>query len=195
MIVNAEPDPLLDQPCLGFSVLTWLPANVQWQALQHELARRIPFPLALTPVARMHVSLQLLFPVRAEQSDKEGAWRSLEPEARRELRACADLSAFTLVFDELRVLERAIILVAREHEAVRAVRERFVSLLARANLPTPRHDIIHTTLARYRLGGCFEPPPLSIAATHVRIDSVRLVRERKYGLAEYDTLAAASLGP
>ncbi|MDB4990891.1 MAG: hypothetical protein JWN04_6069 [Myxococcaceae bacterium] len=193
MRVTAEADPLLDRPCLGFSVLAWLPRQPRWQALQGELARSVPLPLALTPSAQMHISIQLLIPVRAERGDKEAVWQTLDVEARRELRACAELSSFTLVFDQLRILERAIILVARENDVVREVRDRFVKLLARAHMPAPRHDIVHTTLARYRASGEFEAPQLRIETTHVRISSIHLVRERSYGLGDYDGLAQSTL--
>lgn len=193
MKLSSIADPLLDHPCLGFSVLAWLPADPRWQALQSALSQRIPLALWFTPLARMHVSLQLLIPVREQRDDKEASWRGLHVDARRELRECAKLPPFTLVFDELRVLERAIILVAREDDVVRTIRERFVALLARAHLPAPRHEIIHTTLARYRESGELVPPEVRIDPIHVRVHSLHLVRERSYGLGDYDELEQSSL--
>jgi hypothetical protein len=54
-------------------------------------------------------------------------------------------------------------------------------------------DIIHTTLARYRTSGSFEPPELCVEPVHVRIRELQLVRERRYGLGEHDELARCAL--
>jgi hypothetical protein len=55
--------------------LTWLTPNAGWLELQDELARRIPVPLALTEPSLLHVSIQLLIPVRDPRTDKEEAWQ------------------------------------------------------------------------------------------------------------------------
>jgi 2'-5' RNA ligase len=196
-------DDIWGQPCLAYHVQPHLSPDTQaaFERLQQAIAGRWPDPLHLCPKHGLHVTVYALITVKAS-FDKEAYWGRIAEPCRALLeQICAGHEAIELHFDRLRVTDVAIIATAREKTGlIEAIRNRIAEIIPPPPGREPlRYDLIHTTLARYRVSS--DVPislvdsvgdlPVSITAP---VSRIKLIRETLFPCLVRDELAGFPLG-
>jgi hypothetical protein len=195
-------DDIWGQPCLAFHVQPHLSAETQASLgkLQEAVAARWPHPLYTAPPEALHQTLYALANVK-DRFDKEGYWRSIaEPCGEILDSLCQDYGPIELTYSRLKVTDTAIIAVATETSGlIEAIRHRIAELIPPpAGLRPMRYNLIHSTLARYRVSAeipdetiaAIESLPVSVKAP---VDRIKLVRETLFPCMEHDELRSFPL--
>jgi hypothetical protein len=182
-------DELWGKPCLAYNLQLEIEDGPSGALVdvQRALTRLLSVPLLLTPRETLHVSLFALVYVHWQAPDREAYWsRIAEPTGDLLTELCRTLPPVQLRFGGLRVTERAIFALASEPCAtISTLRQQLAELLHTPDVPRPRHDIVHTTLARFaapttldlEVVKAVQALPLDIYVTQ---GSARIVRELVY---------------
>jgi hypothetical protein len=197
-------DDIWGRPCLAYHVQPDLGAEARTSlaALQQRVAVYWPDPLHLCPVDALHVTIYALVPVEGD-FDKEGYWRSIAEPCRVLLDdLCRGHGPLELRYFRLKVTDAAIIAVARDETGlIEAIRRQIAE-----HIPPPpglkplRYDLIHSTLARYRVStpvpeatiGRIESLPVSIPAP---VERIKIISETLFPCQNTSELASFPLCP
>ncbi|MET0340997.1 MAG: hypothetical protein ABW252_08340 [Polyangiales bacterium] len=195
--VHAQTDARWGSACLAYNVqIDLTPAALEAIVrLQQNLDRELQVPLHLTPAESMHVSVYAIAPYHWESPDKEAYWRDRRTACTDALsRSTATIAHACLAFTALRVLPRAVILVASDPGGQVAATRAALRAVSAPDVPTPAYDLVHTTIARYAADRLLAPDAVQRAeAKPIRIASevsaMRVVRERVYPSLVLDDVA------
>ena len=188
-------------PCLSYNVQIdpSVDAVNALAALQAEVAASCAVSLHLVPVSTLHVSVYAIAPFHWETPDKEGYWQRVAPRCIDALRACCDArTPAPLRYTQLRVTPHAVIVTASDPSGIVEALRQQLRDLADPGVPTPRYDLVHTTLARFAESATLSASALRRIDTlpvsiEFEIEGVRIVRERVYPSLALDTIARFAL--
>ncbi|MGO4386462.1 hypothetical protein AB4Y85_02900 [Microvirga sp. 2YAF29] len=195
-------DDIWGQPCLAFHVQPHLSAEAQHSLgeVQKAVAALWPYPLHKAPPDALHQTLYALANVK-DRFDKEAYWQSIAGPCGEILDSlCQGHGPIELTYSRLKVTDTAIIAVAAETTGlIEEIRHRIAEHIPPPpGLKTIRYNLIHSTLARYQVSAtipdevvaAIESLPVTVRA---RVESIKLVRERRFPCTEYDELRSFSL--
>jgi hypothetical protein len=115
-----------------------------------ELTRLAPDGLWVSPPDSLHVTCRSLISPR-DAYDKVRYWKKIESEAELCMRRLeADVAAFSLHFNVLKLTDHAAILVADDHPSVTMARSIFATNISTPPVLAEPPNTIHTTLCRYK---------------------------------------------
>lgn len=188
-------------PCLSYNTQIDLHVDAvrALAALQTQVAARCDVRLHLLPASTLHVSVYAIAPFHWEAPDKEAYFQRVRPRCIAALRAlCSERAPITLQYTQLRVTPHAIIVTAHDPSGLIEAMRQQLRDIADADVPTPRYDLVHTTLARFAERGMLSADVLHDltalpVSTCFTADAVRIVRERIYPSLVLDTVARIDL--
>jgi hypothetical protein len=187
--------------CLAYNVQIDLtdPVARALAAAQQQLLRILHVPLYLVPVSSLHVSVYALAPVHWDSPDKEAYFSSIAERSLGVLRQTCDRAPrFLLRFHQLRATPHAVIAVASDSTGRLASLREALRAVADPAVPTPRYDLVHTTIARFASSESVpstsvrevEALPIDVS---LEVRHIRIVRERTYPSLSIDEVARVGL--
>lgn len=195
-------DDIWGQACLAYHVQPHLTAETRGSLgmVQEAIAAHWPHPLHMAPPDALHQTLYALANVK-DRFDKEAYWRSIaEPCSEILDSLCRGHGTVELHYSRLKVTDTAIIAVATEPSGlIDAIRHKIAELIPPpAGLKPMRYNLIHSTLARYKVSG--EAPDATVAAIErlpvsirAPVEAIKLVRETVFPCFEMDEIRAFRL--